>query len=427
MADGEGIAQGELVLGQGPGLVRAEHVHAGQLLDGHQPADDGLLRGEHPGTDGHRHRQHRRHRHGDGGHGEDEGELQGGEERVTADGGDDDDHHDHGHRQDDQERADLEDGPLEVADGLGFLDELRGLAEVGVRTRGVDECADLALADDGGGEHRIAGLAAGGQRLPGQCRLIHFDRVAVQQACVCGHDVTQAQADDVSRNELTRWWSDPLAVPFDTGLDRQLGLQGGDGLARLALFPEPDAGVGQEQDEDDEEVGPVLEHSGQDHRRLDHPGDGPPEVGEELQQRVDLLLRDLVRAVLGQALLRLDLGEAIRGRPEPLLDLGDGKGLQVVARIGLRAGSLVFGAVGPRCRRSAAVKESGQPCTTGFRRRTPGVQGRRAGPRLTFHWVSMLFPPNHYLPNLHGARGLHISTCVPAGHTRTRRGKAQFL
>ena len=97
VADGVGIAQGELVLGQGPGLVRAEHVHPGQLLDGHQPADDGLLRGEHPGPDRHRHRQHRRHRHGDGGHGEDEGELQGGEEGVTADGGDDDDHHDHGH------------------------------------------------------------------------------------------------------------------------------------------------------------------------------------------------------------------------------------------------------------------------------------------------------------------------------------------
>jgi len=45
---------------------------------------------------------------------------------------------------------------LEVADGLHVLDQLRHLAEVGVRTRGIHEGADLALADDRAGEHRVA-------------------------------------------------------------------------------------------------------------------------------------------------------------------------------------------------------------------------------------------------------------------------------
>jgi hypothetical protein len=46
VVDAERVAERQLVLGQGAGLVRAQHVHAGQLLDRDQPADDGLLLGE---------------------------------------------------------------------------------------------------------------------------------------------------------------------------------------------------------------------------------------------------------------------------------------------------------------------------------------------------------------------------------------------
>ena len=179
------------------------------------------------------------------------------EDRVAAEDRDDDDHRHQGHREDDQEGADLQHRPLEMADGVRLLHQLRGLAEVGVRAGGVDQGADLALADDRTGEHRLAGLARGGQRLSGQRRLVHLDRVARQQARIGRHDVAQAQADDVARHQLTRRRGDPLPVALHPGLDRQLGLQGVDGLARLVLFPEPDRGVGNEQDQDDEEVRPV--------------------------------------------------------------------------------------------------------------------------------------------------------------------------
>ena len=78
------------------------------------------------------------------------------------------------------------------------------------------------------------------------------------------------------------------------------------------LFPESDHGVGEKQNEDDAKIRPMLGRSRQDHRRFDHPGDRTPEVGEEFQDLVGFLLRDLVRSILGQPLLRLGLGQAVR-------------------------------------------------------------------------------------------------------------------
>ena len=89
------------------------------------------------------------------------------------------------HREDDQERADPQHRALEVADGLCFLHQFRRLAEVGVRTRGIHEGADLTLSNDRSGEHCLAGLARGGQRLPGEGGLIHLDRISVQQTRIC--------------------------------------------------------------------------------------------------------------------------------------------------------------------------------------------------------------------------------------------------
>ena len=105
---------------------------------------------------------------------------------------------------------------------------------------------------------------------------------------------------------------DPLSIPLHPGLDCQLGLQGGDGVARLTFLPESDHGVGQKQNEDDAKIRPMPDYRRQDHRRFDHPRDRAPEIGEELQKRIGLLLLDLVGPVLDQPLLRLGLGEAVR-------------------------------------------------------------------------------------------------------------------
>ncbi len=350
-AQSEGFAERQFVLGQGAGLVRAEHVHAGQLLDGHQPAHDGLFLREETRADRHRDRQHRGHCHGDRGHGEDQGELQRGEDRVAADDRDDGDHAHQQHSEDDQERADPQHRALEVADGLRFLHQFRRLAEVGVRTRGVHEGADLTLSNDRSGEHCVAGLARGGQRLPGERGLIHLDGISVQQTRICRNDVPKTEANDVARHQLTRWWHDPLAVPYRPSLDRELCLQGVDGLTSLVFFPESDHAVRNKQNKDDEEVRPMPQHARQDHRGFDHPGDRTPEVRKELQERIGLLLFDLIGSVLGQPLLRLDLAETVRRVAEPLFHLRQGKGLQIVLLIGLRS-RLRVGNLGPGAIRS---------------------------------------------------------------------------
>ena len=220
-----------------------------------------------------------------------------------------DDHGHHDHCQHDQVVADLQHGLLEVADGDGRLHQFRGLAEVGLATRRIDQRGGLAATDDRPGEHGVAGFAGLGQGFPGERRLIDGDLVAVQKTRIGRHDVAQAQANGVARHELARWRVDPFAVALDPGLDRQPGLQGLDGVARLAFFPKAHRGIGNQQQQDDEEVGPVAHHAGQHHRDLDHPGDGSPEIGEKLQQRVGLLLDDLVRPVLGQPLLGLGVAQ----------------------------------------------------------------------------------------------------------------------
>ena len=46
LVQAKGVAQGQLVLGEGAGFVRAKHVHARQFLDGHQLAHDRLFFGQ---------------------------------------------------------------------------------------------------------------------------------------------------------------------------------------------------------------------------------------------------------------------------------------------------------------------------------------------------------------------------------------------
>jgi hypothetical protein len=72
-----------------------------------------------------------------------------------------------------------------------------------------------------------------------------------------------------------------------------------------SLVPESNAGIEEQQDDDDREVFPVLNRSRERGGDLDHPGDRPPEVGEELAKRVRPPFLNAVLAVGGEPSPRL--------------------------------------------------------------------------------------------------------------------------
>ena len=143
---------------------------------------------------------------------------------------------------------------------MSRLHQLCGLAEIGLRARGIDHRVDFALTDNRTGKHRSARLGSDRQGFAGQRRLIHLDRIARQQARVRRHNVTQSQANDITWHQFGCIRVSPLPITLHRGLNRQLGLQSLDGVARLMLFPESDHGVGNKQKEDDEKIRPVPDN-----------------------------------------------------------------------------------------------------------------------------------------------------------------------
>ena len=71
----KGLSRRQLRLGQRAGLVRAQHVDAGDLLHGGELGDDGLLLGQLAGAQRHGDRQDRRHGHRHRSHDQDQHEL----------------------------------------------------------------------------------------------------------------------------------------------------------------------------------------------------------------------------------------------------------------------------------------------------------------------------------------------------------------
>ena len=189
---------------------------------------------------------------------------------------------------------------------------MRGFAEVSVRTGGVDHRVDFALTDNRPRKHRSARFGGDGQRFACQRRLVDLNRIALQQASIRRHNVTQPQADDVARYQLGRIRVDPLPITLHRGLDRQFGPECGDGVARLVFFPESDHGIGTKKKEDDKKIQPVPDKPRQNHRRFNHPRDGTPEISKEFQERIGFLFFNLIRAVLSKTFLRLGLTEAVR-------------------------------------------------------------------------------------------------------------------
>ena len=126
---------------------------------------------------------------------------------------------------------------------------------------------------------------------------------------------------------------DPLPVAFDASLDCQRRFQGIDGIACLALFPESHDGVGEQQDENDPEIGPVPGSRREDHRRVDHPRDRPPKNRTGISGRRLVFLTPIS---LGPYCVSRFCASAwvssARRRSQLFFDLGQREGFEVVLR-----------------------------------------------------------------------------------------------
>jgi hypothetical protein len=131
-----------------------------------------------------------------------------------------------------------------------------------------------------------------------------------QEPDVRGNDVADPQFDQVAGHQLGRGDGPGLTVADDAGLRGQPRLQRGDRAVGLGLVPEADAAVDQQHHQDDAELLPAAGHAGEHQGDFQHPGDRPPEVRQQLHQRVGLFPLDLVLAVAGQALPGLLGGKA---------------------------------------------------------------------------------------------------------------------
>ena len=60
----------------------------------------------------------------------------------------------------------------------------------------------------------------------------------------------------------------------------------------------------------------MVDDEGENRRRLDHPGNRPPQVAQKLEDRTGGLLRDFIGAEPFQPLPGLLIGEALRGGVE---------------------------------------------------------------------------------------------------------------
>jgi hypothetical protein len=113
-------------------------------------------------------------------------------------------------------------------------------------------------------------------------------------------------------------------------------LERGKGVRRLAVLPELERGIEEQQARDDGEVAPMAEHRGDGGSRLDHVGDRAGEMSEELAGEADLFLGERVRAVLlepqrhfrgAQPLIRDHVELRQHPRDRQLLEIGGAVGV----------------------------------------------------------------------------------------------------
>ena len=308
----------DAVLGEGAGLVAAQHVHRAQVLDRGQLLDDNLATGEVLGAlrqaRGHDDRQHLRR----DAHGHARGEQQRVDDVALGGGVDGKDGRCHGEHQAHQEHRDARDAAVKRAFLAASVEHLGDAAQVGVRTGGDDKChggavlyggagKDDVLAggerqrgavgalDDGGGHGLLDGFAFAGEGG------LDYKQVACGNDTGIGrHHVAGREADHVAGDELIEGDLDALAVAQGgAGVGDQV-LEGLGRIAAACFLDKLHAARYQQHDADDDDRGGVALRLGHG-EHVDVERD-QRERGEDAGEGVDEGIGDAAGKRLGRRL-----------------------------------------------------------------------------------------------------------------------------
>ena len=319
------VVDGHASVGDGAGLIEAEHVDAGEHFQGIEVLDERLLFGE----------AHDADRHGEGGeqekaggdHADDDGarELDG-EAEVGAGCLPVDE--EHGGGDEGNENADDAD---EEADGVHDLRArffvLARLGGEGVEVRRLADFVGAGAAgaacDVGAGVECFAGRLFDGDGLAGQEGLVDF-RDAVQEDAVGGDLLSRFEQDDVVEDDVAHADLDAYAVAHDLGGRRDEHGEAVDLFFGEDLLNDPDEEVCRE-DGDEEELRKRRARidEGERHDEAEEVEEGADIAYEDARVGLGVLFVDVVEEKLRKAQLHLFVRESrIGGRVEAFHVLG---------------------------------------------------------------------------------------------------------
>ena len=259
------FAHRHLVLGEGAGLVGADHRRAAERLDRREPLDESVAAGHPLGA----HRQRQRHRRqqalGHEGHDHPQrehqpvGDLhQTRHERYRTDEHPDPDRH---RRDDLRQRAEL--GLQGARCDLQSLRQGRDPTELGVHPGAEHHGLAAAGRDARSGEHQIRGLRTVGDRcrdrcriladrsgLPRERRLVHSELDVFDDPSVRRDPIALAQQEHIPRDQLGRVDAHLHRVAQHPRLDREQPPEGVDRPLRLELLPEAEQAVDDDHQHD---------------------------------------------------------------------------------------------------------------------------------------------------------------------------------
>ena len=159
----------------------------------------------------------------------------------------------------------------------------------------------------------VADLLRNRQGFSGQRRLVDGGVIAADEPQVGGHDDAQPDLDDVAGHERRSRNRLPLAVADHGGLGGEPLPQRGQRIGGLAVLPEFEPGIEEQQCRDDGEVVPMPDDRRHQRGGLDHVGVRPGEVPHDLAEQADLFFNEGVGAVLGEPLARLGAAQSLLG------------------------------------------------------------------------------------------------------------------